>query len=90
MTVGGKAPIAYTLRVAGRLDARWTAWFDGFTVTGDADGMTTLRGLVADQAQLHQVLAKIRDLAVTLVSVEADPAIATTALSDAAPRPARG
>ncbi len=73
MTLPGLAPVTYTLRVAGRLDAHWAAWFDGFTITGEADGTTTLRGTVTDQAQLHQVLAKIRDLGVALVSVEAGP-----------------
>lgn len=85
MTLPGPASIGYTLRVAGRLDARWAEWFDGFTVTGEADGTTTLSGTVADQAQLHRLLAKIRDLGVALVSVEASPAI-----SGGAPRPAHG
>ena len=80
----------YTLRVAGRLDPRWVAWFDGFTVTCEADGTTTLRGTVADQAQLHGLLAKIRDLGVVLVSVEVDPVAVGPAVSDAVPRPARG
>jgi len=84
------APFGYTLRVAGRLDPRWVAWFDGFTVTAEADGTTTLRGPVADQAQLHGLLAKIRDLGVALVSVEADPAADAPAVSGAVPRPARG
>lgn len=74
MTLPGTAPIGYTLRVAGRLDAHWATWFDGFTVTGDTDGTTVLRGTVADQAQLHSLLAKIRDLGIALVSVEAAPA----------------
>jgi hypothetical protein len=80
----------YTLRVAGLLDPRWVAWFDGFSVTGEADGTTTLRGTVADQAQLHGLLAKIRDLGVVLVSVEVDPVAVGPAVSDAVPRPARG
>ena len=63
----------YTLRVAARLDPRWADWFDGFTVTGEADGTTTLCGTVADQAQLHRLLAKIRDLGVALVFLEANP-----------------
>jgi hypothetical protein len=64
------APVAYRIRVEGRLDACWAAWFDSFSVVADADG-TTLSGPVADQAQLHGLLAKIRDLGLTLVSVEA-------------------
>ncbi|HSK33786.1 MAG TPA: hypothetical protein VK903_09895 [Propionicimonas sp.] len=61
----------YTLRVAGRLDARWVDWFDGFAVSGEPDGTTTLQGTVTDQAQLHRILAKIRDLGLELLSVEA-------------------
>ena len=63
MTVPGQGHVCYTL----------AAWFDGFTVTGEADGTTTVHGMVADQAQLHQLLAKIRDLGLALVSVEAGP-----------------
>ncbi|MFZ1285008.1 MAG: hypothetical protein WAQ75_12930 [Propionicimonas sp.] len=60
----------YTIRVAGRLDARWTDWFDGFSLTCEPDGTTTIAGVVADQAQLHGLLAKIRDLGVPLISLE--------------------
>jgi hypothetical protein len=90
MTTPTPGSSGYMLRVAGRLDPHWAAWFDGFTVTGEADGTTTLRGTVADQAQLHGMLAKIRDLGVALVSVEADPTDGGPAVSGAAPRPARG
>ena len=90
MTTPGPASIGYTLRVAGRLEPHWATWFDGFTVTGESDGTTTLSGSVADQAQLHGLLAKIRDLGVALVSVEADPVVGGPAVSGAAPRPARG
>ncbi|MFZ1411547.1 MAG: hypothetical protein WAS07_08820 [Micropruina sp.] len=67
----GRSPVGYTLRVDGRLDPRWADWFDGFTITGESDGTTTLAGVVADQAQLHGVLAKIRDLGVALISLKA-------------------
>lgn len=70
---GQEAPIAYTLRVAGRLDARWADWFDGFTLADDPDGTTTITGAVTDQAQLHGLLARIRDLGLTLVSLGAGP-----------------
>ncbi|MCC6496617.1 MAG: hypothetical protein IT193_10225 [Propionibacteriaceae bacterium] len=63
-------PAAYLIRVAGRLDARWEPWFDGLTLTRDDDGTTGLSGPVADQAQLHGLLAKIRDLGLELVSLE--------------------
>ncbi len=60
----------YRLRIAGHLDPLWSATF-GFTVTHEPDGTTTLTGVVADQAELHGLLAKIRDLGVTLISLTA-------------------
>jgi hypothetical protein len=59
----------YEIRVAGHLDAHWSAWFDGLTLVLEPDGTTTLRGLVADQAELHGLLAKVRDIGATLISV---------------------
>ena len=70
---GNRPAFGYTLRVKGRLDSRWAAWFDGFTLTGETDGTTTLTGAVADQAHLHALLTKIRDLGITLISLEATP-----------------
>ncbi|MGI8456931.1 MAG: hypothetical protein ACR2LI_02290 [Propionibacteriaceae bacterium] len=68
-------PAVYRLRVAGRLDQHWSAWFGGLTVTHENDGSTSLTGTVTDQAELHGLLAKIRDLGVTLISVTVvDPA----------------
>jgi hypothetical protein len=58
------------IRVEGVLDAGWSAWFDGLEVAGDARGQTTITGPVADQAALHGLLAKIRDLGLPLVSVQ--------------------
>lgn len=63
------APQCYELRIQGHLDQRWSAWFGGLTITHNDDGTTTLRGLVTDQSELHGMLAKVRDLGVTLVSV---------------------
>jgi len=64
------APIPeYELRVAGHLDEHWSAWFAGMTLIHEKDGTTSLRGPVADQAKLHGVLAKVRDLGATLISV---------------------
>jgi hypothetical protein len=63
------APAHYELRIEGHLDHHWSAWFGGLTLTHDNDGTTTLRGPVSDQAQLHGLLAKVRDLGATLVSV---------------------
>ena len=61
----------YTLRLAGHLDHHWSAWFDGLTLTQHHDGTTTLDGVVADQAALHALLTKVRDLGVPLLSVRA-------------------
>ncbi len=59
----------YEIRLTGRLDARWTAWFDGLTVRHDSDGTTVISGQVADQAALHGLLRRVRDLGLPLVSV---------------------
>ncbi len=59
----------YEIRVNGVLDSGWSAWFDGLQVTGDERGQTTIAGPVADQAALHGLLAKIRDLGLELLSV---------------------
>jgi hypothetical protein len=59
----------YEIRLAGHLDAHWAAWFDGLSVSGDGDGTTVISGPVADQAELHGVLQRVRDLGLPLVSV---------------------
>jgi hypothetical protein len=59
----------YRIRVQGRLDQRWSTWFDGMSLTGDEDGTTVLRGRVGDQAALHGVIEKVRDLGLTLLEV---------------------
>jgi hypothetical protein len=67
----------YEIRVKGVLDGRWSEWFNGMTLSSDANGETTLSGPVADQAALHGLLARVRDLGVPLVSVRrrgAEPA----------------
>lgn len=67
----------YEIRLQGRLDQRWSVWFDGFTLTAGDDGTTTLRGPVVDQAALHGQLQRLRDLGLPLLSVtqaEPDPA----------------
>lgn len=63
------AAVAYELRIGGHLDQRWATWFDGLTLTHEDDGTTTLRGAVRDQSELHGLLAKIRNLGTTLISV---------------------
>ncbi len=60
---------AYLIRVRGALDRRWSDWFDGFTMTFH-NGDTELTGPVSDQAALHGVLAKIRDLGLAILLVE--------------------
>jgi hypothetical protein len=60
----------YEIRLKGHLDARWAAWFDGLTLTYRNDGTTLLHGPVVDQAALHGLLQKTRDLGLPLVSVE--------------------
>ena len=60
------------IRVAGHLDEHWSAWLDVFTLTRGDDGTTVITGPVADQAQLHGVLARVRDLGVPLLSLTTD------------------
>ena len=62
-------PTRYELRVDGHLHERWVRWFEGFAIGHDDDGTTTLSGPVADQAALHGLLNKVRDLGMTLLSV---------------------
>jgi hypothetical protein len=59
----------YEIRLAGHLDAHWTAWFDGLGVDHAGDGTTVISGLIADQAALHGLLQKVRDLGLPLISV---------------------
>jgi hypothetical protein len=59
----------YEIRLKGHLEARWVKWFDGLTITLEEDGDTLLAGPVVDQAALHGLLKKVRDLGMTLVSV---------------------
>jgi hypothetical protein len=62
-------PDVYEIRLKGHLDARWTGWFDGFTITLTENGETVLTGSVADQAALHGLLKKVRDLGLPLLSI---------------------
>jgi hypothetical protein len=70
---GRHGPADYELRLSGHLDPRWETWFEGLTLTREPDGTTTLRGEVVDQAALHGLLGRVRDLGLTLLSVEAAP-----------------
>jgi len=65
----------YEIRVEGHLDEHWSAWFAGLIVVRETDGTTTLRGALVDQAELHGVLAKVRDLGTPLISVTTIDAI---------------
>ena len=73
------APTAYQLRIAGHLDQHWAPWFGDLTLTHEEDGTTSLTGVIADQAELHGLLTKIRDLGVTLISLAVVPTAQTTA-----------
>ncbi len=67
----------YEIRVQGHLDQRWSAWFDGLTISYDADDNTVLRGPLVDEAALHGVLIKVRDLALPLLAVSREKADAS-------------
>ena len=61
--------IGYQIRVKGHLRPEWTEWFDDMTIIHEADGTTTLFGPVVDQAALHGLLIKVRDLGLELIAV---------------------
>jgi len=75
----------YEIRLEGQLDQRWTDWFEGFTLTNESDGTTTLTGHVIDQAALHGLLRRISDLGVTLLSVNTVAAPPPISPSNSAP-----
>jgi hypothetical protein len=72
----------YEIRLTGHLDGRWASWFDGLSLIRNSDGTTVIHGRVADQAALHGLLQKVRDIGLPLVSVtflETDqPVVPTT------------
>jgi hypothetical protein len=61
-------PARYEIRVAGVLDSRWSAWFNGLQISGQGEE-TVICGLLADQPALHGLLTKVRDLGLCLISV---------------------
>jgi hypothetical protein len=64
-----RRPTRYEIRVLGALDARWSTWFADLDVASDAAGETVLSGVLADQAALHGVLTRVRDLGLPLIAV---------------------
>lgn len=62
-------PAQYEIRIKGHVDDRWTDWFAGLTITLEEGGDTLLAGLVVDQAALHGLLRRVRDLGMPLISV---------------------
>ena len=62
-------PPAYEIRLEGHLGPELAGWFEGLSVTAEDDGTTLLAGLIADQAALHGVLRKIRDVGLPLISI---------------------
>lgn len=60
---------SYQIKVKGHLDPRWSEWFDGLSISHEADGSTLLSGLVVDQAALYGILLKLHDLNLPLLSV---------------------
>lgn len=68
----------YEIRVRGHLAPRWSAWFDGLDLTRTTDGTTVISGTIVDQAALHGLLEKLRDLGIPLISLTTTPAPDTT------------
>jgi hypothetical protein len=70
-------PMIYQIRIKGHLGSHWLAWFEGLDITLEEDGNTLLTGTVVDQAALHGILKKVRDLGMPLLSINssggADP-----------------
>ena len=61
--------VRYEIRVEGVLDQRWSDWFDGMQISSQSGGVTVIAGPVVDQAALHGLLAKVRDLNLPLISI---------------------
>jgi hypothetical protein len=62
-------PTYYQIKIKGHLDTHWSAWFDNMTISNEANGEAVLHGPIVDQAALHGVLIKIRDLGLPLLAV---------------------
>jgi hypothetical protein len=70
---GHDEPKSYEIRVKGHLADRWTTWFDGLTIRPEPDGSTVITGPIADQAALHGVLHRLRDVGIPLISLTEVP-----------------
>ena len=66
-------PVRYRICVLGQLDRRWSSWFDGLEIAPQPNGTTLLTGFIRDQAALHGVLMRIRDLGLPLIAVQRLP-----------------
>lgn len=77
--------VQYEIRVEGHLSERWAAWFDGLDITSATDGTTVIRGTVVDQAALHGLLQRLRDIGIPLISLT--PVEDTDTDTDGAARP---
>jgi hypothetical protein len=67
-----RTPVRYRIRVKGHLGPQWSEWFDQMAIILEADGTTTLSGPIVDQAALHGLLVRVRDLGLELLSVSRD------------------
>jgi hypothetical protein len=67
-TTEPRQPLVYQIRITGHLGSHWTDWFDGLAITLEDNGDTLLTGPVVDQAALHGLLRKVRDLGMPLIS----------------------
>jgi hypothetical protein len=65
-----RTPVFYEIRVEGHIGDSWSSWFEGMTIRHEESGKTVLSGLLVDEAALHGVLAKIRDLGLPLVEMK--------------------
>jgi len=86
-------PARYQIRFQGHLASHWAAWFDGMAMTTHSDGTTVLEGPVVDQAALHGLLAKLRDVGLPLLSVtplDTDPRNSPTTPVTASPANQQG
>ena len=68
-TENHNVPMQYEVRIKGHLDMRWADWFEGLSITLEENGNTVLASPGLDQAALHRLLKKLRDLGMTLLSV---------------------